>query len=107
MQLPKNIPLFVVGTLFLVPFFSFPTLARSWTPASPPSCRGGGFCSCKTFLGALVSNIVLDTTSQATDTIDYVASDSTGLTATSTRTILIKPIAPPPATSPSATSTAN
>jgi hypothetical protein len=37
-----------------------------------------------------VSNIVLDTTSQATDTIDYVATDSAGLTATSTRTVLIE-----------------
>jgi hypothetical protein len=38
----------------------------------------------KTFLnGTLVSNIVLDTSSQATDTIDYVATDSAGLTSTS------------------------
>ncbi len=35
----------------------------------------------KTFLnGTLVSNIVLDTSSVATDTIDYVATDQTGLT---------------------------
>jgi Chaperone of endosialidase/Domain of unknown function (DUF5011) len=44
----------------------------------------------KTFLnGQLVSNIVIDTSSQATDTIDYVATDSTGLTATSTRTVIV------------------
>jgi hypothetical protein len=49
----------------------------------------------KTFLnGTLVSNIVLDTTAAATDTIDYVATDSAGLTSTSTRTVLIES-APP------------
>ncbi len=46
----------------------------------------------KTFLnGTLVSNIVIDTSAVATDTIDYVATDSAGLTATSTRTIIIEP----------------
>jgi hypothetical protein len=45
----------------------------------------------KTFLnGALVSDIVIDTSEVATDTVDYVATDPTGLTATSTRTILIE-----------------
>jgi hypothetical protein len=45
----------------------------------------------KTFLnGRPVSNIVIDTSSVATDTIDYVATDSAGLTATSTRTVLIR-----------------
>jgi bacillolysin len=49
----------------------------------------------KTFLnGALVSNIVLDTSAAATDTIDYVVTDPTGLTATSTRTVIIEPAAP-------------
>jgi hypothetical protein len=58
----------------------------------------------KTFLnGALVSDIVLDTSAVATDTIDYVLTDPTGLTATSTRTILIEPATPPSA--PTATST--
>ena len=57
----------------------------------------------KTFLnGTLVSNIVLDTSAVATDTIDYVATDTAGLTSTSTRTILIDPVASPHA----ATSTA-
>jgi hypothetical protein len=40
--------------------------------------------------GALVSNIVLDTSAVATDTIDYVASDIWGNTATSTRTVIIE-----------------
>jgi hypothetical protein len=40
--------------------------------------------------GALVSNIVLDTSAVATDTIDYVASDIWGDTATSTRTVIIE-----------------
>jgi len=34
--------------------------------------------------------IVLDTSQVATDTIDYVAADQTGLTSTSTRTVLIE-----------------
>jgi hypothetical protein len=43
----------------------------------------------KTFLdGALVSNIVINTTLVATDTIDYVATDTWGKTSTSTRTVI-------------------
>jgi hypothetical protein len=67
----------------------------------------------------LASNIVINTTQVATDTIDYVATDQSGLTATSTRTIIIQAPAnnnqatttpandnsPPPATT-SATTTA-
>jgi hypothetical protein len=34
--------------------------------------------------------IQLNTTEVATDTIDYVATDQTGLTSTSTRTVLIE-----------------
>jgi uncharacterized protein YbcV (DUF1398 family) len=45
----------------------------------------------QTFLnGTLVSNIVIDTSQIATDTIDYVATDTDALTATSTRTVLIE-----------------
>jgi hypothetical protein len=48
----------------------------------------------QTFLnGTLVSNITIDTSQVATDTIDYVATDNDGLTATSTRTVLIEPTA--------------
>jgi len=44
-----------------------------------------------TFLnGTLVSNIVIDTSEVATDTIDYVVTDNDGNTATSTRTVLIE-----------------
>jgi hypothetical protein len=44
-----------------------------------------------TFLnGTLVSNIVLDTTQPATDTIQYVATDQNGLTSTSPRTVIIQ-----------------
>jgi Domain of unknown function (DUF5011) len=65
----------------------------------------------KTFLNcSLVSNILLDTSGVATDTIDYVATDSVGLTSTSTRTILIEAAAPTSAvqatSSTEATSTA-
>ncbi len=45
----------------------------------------------KTYLnGTLTSNIVIDTTEAATDTIQYVATDTAGLAATSTRTVLIE-----------------
>jgi Chaperone of endosialidase len=50
--------------------------------------------------GALVSNIVLDTSAVATDTIDYVTTDSAGLTATSTRTVIILAASSTPPTSP-------
>ena len=45
----------------------------------------------KTFLnGALVSDIIIDTSLVATDTIDYVAADQNGLTSTSTRTVIVE-----------------
>jgi hypothetical protein len=45
----------------------------------------------KTFLnGALVSDIVLDTSAEATSTIDYVATDNAGNTATSTRNVIVE-----------------
>jgi hypothetical protein len=48
----------------------------------------------KTFLnGALASNIIIDTSQVATDTIDYVVTDPSGLTSTSTRSIIIEPTA--------------
>jgi hypothetical protein len=67
----------------------------------------------KTFLnGALVSDIVLDTSAAATDTVDYVATDPTGLTSTSTRLVVVDAASVPllpdyPATTtlPTATST--
>jgi len=43
--------------------------------------------------GTLVSIIDINTSQIATDTIDYVATDTEGLTATSTRTVLIEPAA--------------
>jgi hypothetical protein len=50
----------------------------------------------KTYLnGTLVSDIVLDTTSAATDTIDYVVTGHSGLTSTSTRQVIVEPLAPP------------
>ena len=45
----------------------------------------------KTFLdGTLVNNILIDTSQVATDTIDYVATDTWGNTATGTRTIIVQ-----------------
>jgi hypothetical protein len=41
--------------------------------------------------GAPVSQIQLDTSAAATDTIDYVATDQSGLAATSTRTVIVEP----------------
>ena len=49
------------------------------------------------FNGTLGSNIVIDASQVVTDTIDYVATNENGLTATSTRTVLIEAAA---ATSP-------
>ena len=46
--------------------------------------------SYRTFInGALSGNILIDTSQVATDTIDYVATDTWGNTATSTRTVII------------------
>jgi hypothetical protein len=39
--------------------------------------------------------IQIDTNQATTDTIDYVATDQTGLTSTSTRTVIIEPAATP------------
>lgn len=36
-----------------------------------------------------MSNIVIDTSAAATDTIDYVAADNAGNTATSTRMVIV------------------
>jgi lysophospholipase L1-like esterase len=45
----------------------------------------------RTFVnGLFVSNIQLDTSAVATDTIDYVVTDANGLTSTSTRTVIIE-----------------
>jgi hypothetical protein len=56
-------------------------------------------------------DIVIDTSSVATDTIDYVVTDSPGLTSTSTRTATIEaapapPIVPTDDASTAATTTA-
>jgi hypothetical protein len=56
-----------------------------------PDQAGDTNLGLQTFLnGTPVSNIDIDTSQVATDTIDYVATDSDGLTATSTRTVLIE-----------------
>jgi hypothetical protein len=47
--------------------------------------------SYRTFInGALSGNILIDTSQAATDTIDYVATDTWGNTATSTRTVIVE-----------------
>jgi hypothetical protein len=47
--------------------------------------------SYRTFInGALSGNILIDTSQEATDTIDYVATDTWGNTSTSTRTVNIE-----------------
>jgi hypothetical protein len=62
----------------------------------------------KTFLnGTLASNIVIDTSQVATDTIDYVVTDTSGLTATSTRTVIIEAAISTDATTSAATSTSH
>ena len=48
-----------------------------------------------------MSNIIIDTAAAATDTIEYVATDAAGNTATSTRTVIIVvPATPEPAPAP-------
>ena len=55
--------------------------------------------------GTLTSNIVIDTTQAATDTIDYVATNQSGLTSTSTRTVIIEAPSSPAASNSTATTT--
>jgi hypothetical protein len=53
-----------------------------------------------------MSPVEIDTSQVATDTIDYVATDQNGLTATSTRTVIIEPVdAPSIIPDPTATGT--
>ncbi len=71
-----------------------------------PGQAGDTNLGLKTFLNAtLVSNIVIDTSQPATDTINYVATDQNGLTSTSTRTVLIEAAAAPSTVSPDDAST--
>ena len=62
----------------------------------------------QTFLnGTLVSTIDIDTTQVATDTIDYVATDQSGLTSTRSRTVIVEPaVSSAAASTTTATSTA-
>jgi hypothetical protein len=57
----------------------------------------------RTFVnGVAMDPVQIDTTEVATDTIQYVVTDQSGLTSTSTRTVIVEPassIAPPQATS--------
>jgi len=57
--------------------------------------------------GALVTDILIDTSKVAIDTIDYVAIDPAGVTPTCTRTVIIEaapqPIPPPPSVAASST----
>jgi hypothetical protein len=48
--------------------------------------------------------VQLDTSTAATDTIDYVATDQSGLAATSTRIVIIQPANAPPIVPPAAAS---
>ena len=74
---------------------SYADLGASGTDTGPGQA-GDANLGYQTFLnGTLVSNIVLNTSQVAADTIDYVATDTDGLTATSTRTVLIEPAAAP------------
>jgi hypothetical protein len=58
--------------------------------------------------GALMSPVLIDTSIAATDTIDYVVTDQSGLTSTSTRTVIVEAAAQSPvASSTAATSTSD
>ena len=77
----------------------FRVRSRATTSASPHTSNG-----------IETSSVQIDTSAAATDTIDYVATDQNGLTATSTRTVFIEPAAAPsiiPADDASTTSTDN
>ncbi len=43
--------------------------------------------------GVETNPVQIDTSQAATDTIDYVATDQSGFTSTSTRTVIIEPVA--------------
>jgi hypothetical protein len=61
----------------------------------------------KTFVnGLFASNIQIDTSAVATDTIDYVATDQNGLTSTSSRTVIVEAANDNSASTTVATSTA-
>jgi hypothetical protein len=69
---------------------SYADLAATVTDTGPGQA-GDANLGYQTFLnGTLVSTIDIDTSQVATDTINYVATDQSGLTATSTRTVLIE-----------------
>jgi hypothetical protein len=66
----------------------------------PATDSQGHSLDVQTYLnGAVESPIVIDTSQVATDTIDYVATDQSGLAATSTRTVIIEPASASGATS--------
>jgi hypothetical protein len=47
--------------------------------------------SYRTFINGILSeNLIIDTSQVATDTIDYVATDTWGNTVTSTRTVIVQ-----------------
>jgi hypothetical protein len=52
-----------------------------------------------------MSRAEIDTTQAATDTISYVATDPAGLTATSTRTVIVEPAATSPVIAPASATT--
>jgi len=57
-------------------------------------CVRVNLVSYRTFInGVLSGNILIDATQVATDTIDYVAVDTWGNTATSTRTVIVANVA--------------
>ena len=59
----------------------------------------------KTYLNDTPMNPVqIDTTQAATDTIDYVVTNTQGLTSTSTRTVIVEPVAEPTTSAPPASS---
>jgi phage tail protein X len=67
----------------------FPTFLASKRGAIVTDNQGHDL-SYRTFInGVLSGNILIDTSQVATDTIDYVATDTWGNTATSTRTVII------------------
>ena len=67
------------------------TSGRHHRPAARPQSRHQTFVN-----GTAMSPVQIDTSIAATDTIAYVVTDQSGLTATSTRTVIIEPAANSP-----------
>jgi hypothetical protein len=96
---PPKTPRTAAGSVKRVPFPSCRRLAHSKLHRQPArnqhSRELSGGNQIDFVNGTPISPVQIDTTQAATDTIAYVVTDQSGLTATSTRTVIIEPAATP------------